>query len=94
LVCYQREEDLQAFGLDFSAIHIFYDAGSLIGEWIQTDFQAPKLVTGVITQGRHRDYAQWITSFKIAYGNDTNRMSNIVDHDFKDKVIKTIITCT
>ena len=38
-------------------------------QWLQVDLRVPTLVTGVATQGR-QDYAQWVTSYGIAYSLD------------------------
>ena len=51
-----------------------------IGEWIQVDLEAATFVTGVITQGRDDtiDGIQYVSSYKIAYGNTTNNIQEII----------------
>ncbi|CAK8689351.1 lactadherin-like [Clavelina lepadiformis] len=54
--------------------------------WVQVDLRRPTLITGVVTQGRpatpgRPDLAYWVTSYKVAYGNNT-------DH-FQFQVIQT-----
>ena len=48
-----------------------------INEWIQVDLEAATFVTGVITQGRG-DLVQYVSSYKIAYGNTTNNIQVII----------------
>ncbi|CAK8680029.1 unnamed protein product [Clavelina lepadiformis] len=53
-------------------------AGPLtVGDWIQVDFKKPTFVTGIVTQGRPQNSNQWVTSYKISYGNSTNQMQVI-----------------
>ena len=48
------------------------------GEWIQVDFGRPQHLTGVITQGRgHVPYAQWVTTFRLAFSGDGTTFRNI-----------------
>ena len=51
-----------------------------IGEWIQVDLEAATFVTGVITQGRGDTIngVQYVSSYKIAYGNTTNNIQEII----------------
>ncbi|CAK8680033.1 unnamed protein product [Clavelina lepadiformis] len=44
------------------------------GEWIQVDLKSPTFLTGVVTQGRPSDYQNWVTSYKISFGNSTSEM--------------------
>nr|XP_039260776.1 lactadherin-like [Styela clava] len=46
------------------------------GEWLQVDFGRPKLVGGIITQGRE-SYDQWVRSFKISCGRTTSSLATI-----------------
>ncbi|XP_077973596.1 lactadherin-like [Styela clava] len=49
------------------------------GEWLQVDFGRPKLVGGIITQGRL--YARaWVTSFAISCGLSTSSLTTIQEH--------------
>ncbi|CAK8674340.1 unnamed protein product [Clavelina lepadiformis] len=45
-----------------------------VGQWIRVDLQYPNYVTGVVTQGRPLESQQWVTSYKIAYGNTTSAL--------------------
>ncbi|XP_039252070.2 lactadherin-like [Styela clava] len=56
----------------------------VIGEWHQVDFNAPKPIGGIVTQGR-LDYDQWVRSFKISYGNSTSAMITIRENG-SDKI--------
>ena len=61
-----------------------------IGEWIQVDFEAATFVTGVITQGRG-DAVQYVSSYKIAYGNTTNNIQEIIGENGDPIVSKKLI---
>jgi hypothetical protein len=39
-------------------------------QWIQVDLGQLTKVTRVATQGRHRDYNQWVTSYSLLYSMD------------------------
>ena len=56
-----------------------------VGQWIQVDLKTPTYVTGVATQGRY-NYPQWVTSYKISYGNSPNALQNIQDRNGRDLV--------
>ena len=52
----------------------FVSAGWRAGEgntnqWLQVDLQQTTRVIGIATQGRH-DYDQWVTKYKLQYGDD------------------------
>ena len=38
-------------------------------QWLQADLGSSKKVTYLATQGRNA-YSQWVTSYKVEYGND------------------------
>ena len=38
-------------------------------QWLQFNLGKPTLITAIRTQGRH-DYNQWVTSYKVYFGND------------------------
>ena len=40
-----------------------------IHQWIQVAFNVPRLVTGIVTQGRH-NVDQWVTKFKVQTSDD------------------------
>ena len=37
-------------------------------QWIQVDFGAPKMVSGIMMQGREEE-AQWVTRYRVEYKN-------------------------
>ncbi|XP_072019705.1 lactadherin-like [Amphiura filiformis] len=40
-------------------------------QWIQVNLMLPKLVTGLVTQGRPDvNYPRWVTQYQVQYGND------------------------
>ncbi|KAI8490945.1 hypothetical protein Bbelb_313640 [Branchiostoma belcheri] len=59
---------------------------TFIGQWLQVDLGETKRVTGVITQGRQRDYEQWVTSYKLQYGADGATWTTYTGSDGSDKV--------
>ena len=60
----------------------------LAGEWIQVDLKKPTRVVAVVTQGCNEpaNYQQWITSFKISFGNSADAMQIIKQEDGSDLV--------
>ena len=64
-----------------------------INEWIQVDLEAATFVTGVITQGRGdtSSEVQYISSYKIAYGNTTNNIQEIIGENDDPIVSKKLI---
>ncbi|XP_039261982.2 lactadherin-like [Styela clava] len=54
------------------------------GEWLQIDFGTPKLIGGIITQGRPI-HSQWVRSFKISCGSSTSSLTTI-KHNNSDKI--------
>ena len=38
--------------------------------WIQVDLMVPTWIVGVKTQGRHGNYLQWVTKFKVQYSEN------------------------
>ncbi|XP_077972466.1 lactadherin-like [Styela clava] len=55
-----------------------------IGEWHQVDFDASTLIGGIVTQGCPI-CDEWVTSFKILYGNSTSAMKTIQENG-SDKI--------
>ena len=51
--------------------------------WLQVDLGSPTRVVGVITQGRPNTdkWEQWVTSYKILYGNSTLTLEKIQNQD-------------
>ena len=49
-------------------------------QWIQVDLETPKLVTGVVTQGRPTSKEEWVQSFQIQYGNSVNNLQTIANN--------------
>ena len=62
-----------------------YHIADRVGEWLQVDLTTPTKVTGVITHGG-RDFGQWITSYKVAYGNATCCLTTIKDGNGRNMV--------
>ena len=56
-----------------------------MGHWLQVDLKIPMYVTGAVTQGRY-DFDQWVTSYKIRYGNSIDEMQFIQDSNGDDIV--------
>jgi len=52
-------------------------------QWIQVDLLESRKVTGIVTQGRANGdkYDQYMTSFKIRYGDDESKLWPIVKED-------------
>ena len=50
-----------------------------LGEWIQVDLRNPTRVVAVITQGLNYPgtVEEWVTSYKISYGNSTTSLQVI-----------------
>ena len=47
-------------------------------QWIQVNLGIPRLITGIITQGRHgRD--EWVTRYKVQYTDDGVNWQYVVD---------------
>ncbi|XP_076817818.1 lactadherin-like isoform X3 [Clavelina lepadiformis] len=51
-----------------------------VGDWTQVDFKTPTFITGIVTQGRPQAGPQWVTSYKISYGNSTKQMRVIQEN--------------
>ena len=43
-----------------------------LNQWFQIDLGIDISVTFVATQGRNLHYSQWVTNYKLLYGNDGN----------------------
>ena len=54
------------------------DADMNVDQWIQVDLRASKLVSGIVLQGRE-DYSQWVTTYKVEYGDDGNSFQYVTD---------------
>ncbi|KAI8510962.1 hypothetical protein Bbelb_118780 [Branchiostoma belcheri] len=57
-----------------------------IGQWLQIDLGEMTRVTGVITQGRQRDIAQWVTSYKLQFSADGATWTTYASSDGSDEV--------
>ena len=59
------------------------------GEWLQVDFLQPKYLTAIVTQGRFdvENDMQYVTTFKMSYGNSTNEMLMMREDNGEEKVI-------
>ncbi|XP_035669874.1 EGF-like repeat and discoidin I-like domain-containing protein 3 [Branchiostoma floridae] len=54
--------------------------------WLQVDLGDIKHITGTVTQGRHWNHAQWVTSYKLQHSTDATRWTTYADSDGSDKV--------
>ena len=54
--------------------------------WVQVDLGRPRLIVGVITQGRD-GHNQWVTSYHLSYSNTTSDFA-IVRYDDKDHLFQ------
>ena len=61
-------------------------------QWIQVNFGIPRLVTGIITQGRNGD-DQWVTRYKVQYGDDGISWEYAVDSKQNKTVISYPFNC-
>ena len=43
-------------------------------QWLQVDLQKKTRVTRIATQGRNAEYSQWVTKYKLQYGDDENTL--------------------
>ena len=57
-----------------------------VGEWLQVDFRFQTQIVGVITQGRPAGYDDWVTAYKILYGDSDTKLESIMDYCDRDKV--------
>ncbi|XP_078610887.1 lactadherin-like [Branchiostoma floridae x Branchiostoma japonicum] len=60
--------------------------GGKTGTWLQVDLGKMFYVTGTITQGRHWNAAEWVTSYKLQYSTDAARWTTYSGSDGSDKV--------
>ncbi|XP_078579142.1 EGF-like repeat and discoidin I-like domain-containing protein 3 [Branchiostoma floridae x Branchiostoma japonicum] len=54
--------------------------------WLQVDLGDIKHITGTVTQGRHWNHAQWVTSYKLQHSTDATRWTTYAGSDGSDKV--------
>ncbi|CAK8680065.1 unnamed protein product [Clavelina lepadiformis] len=61
------------------------------GDWIQVDLKVSTFVTAVVTQGRPLGdrFDQWVTSYKIAYGNSTGNLK-VLQRGGRDIVLQVV----
>ena len=45
-----------------------------LNQWLQVDLQKKTRVTRIATQGRNAEYSQWVTKYKLQYGDDENTL--------------------
>ena len=59
-----------------------------LDEWIQVDLRNPTRVVAVVTQGINYDgnEQEWVTSYKISYGNSTTSLQVIQNESGSDLV--------
>ena len=71
-------------------LHIYYQFVEQQEEWLQVDFETPKLVAGVVTQGNQQD-DQWLTGYRIGYSNTSSNFQLVNDIAGNNKVRKKYI---
>ena len=55
--------------------------------WIQVDLKTNEHIKGVITQGRAKNYEQWVTSYQVMYKiNGQNNFETIKSENGQPKV--------
>lgn len=54
-------------------------------DWLQVDYLKQKTIYGVVTTGRP-NVAQWVTKYRISYGDNPNALTFIKDAAGADKV--------
>ena len=59
-----------------------------LGEWIQVDLRNPTRVVAVVTQGFNYPgiVRNWVTSYKISYGNSTTSLQVVQNESGSDLV--------
>ena len=45
-----------------------------LNQWLQADLLKKTRVTRIATQGRNAEYSQWVTEYKLQYGEDENTL--------------------
>ena len=45
-----------------------------LNQWLQVDLLNKTRVTRIATQGRNAEYSQWVTKYKLQYGEDENTL--------------------
>ena len=45
-----------------------------LNQWLQVDLQKKTRVTRIATQGRNAEFSQWVTKYKLQYGEDENTL--------------------
>ncbi|KAI8505144.1 hypothetical protein Bbelb_172530 [Branchiostoma belcheri] len=57
-------------------------------QWLQVDLGKLAEVWGVVTQGRFRDYKQWVTTYKLSFSTDGNTWRPYRDSSGRQKVLQ------
>lgn len=62
-----------------SSVHVgAWSAATLdTNQWIQVDLQKTSLLKGVVIQGRHNTYNQWVTEFKVLHSADCQNWTTV-----------------
>ena len=45
-----------------------------LNQWLQVDLQKKTGVARIATQGRNAEFSQWVTKYKLQYGEDENTL--------------------
>ena len=56
-------------------------------QWLQVDLGSPIRVVGVITHGRPTHYNQWVSSYKIRYGDSTSNLVTIQNQESRGDLV-------
>eukprot|EP00058_Branchiostoma_floridae_P026396 XP_002611887.1 hypothetical protein BRAFLDRAFT_106816 [Branchiostoma floridae] len=56
-------------------------------QWLQVDLGKLAEVWGVLTQGRFRDYVEWVTTYKLHFSTDGDTWRPYTDRAGREKVI-------
>ena len=57
-----------------------------LNQWIQVDLRTLKTVSGIVIQGRSDWGTQWVTKYKVQYGNDGMHWQTVKDANGEDAV--------
>ncbi|XP_066290420.1 discoidin, CUB and LCCL domain-containing protein 2-like isoform X2 [Branchiostoma lanceolatum] len=57
-------------------------------QWLQVDLGKVAEVWGVVTQGRFRDYKEWVTTYKLHFSTDGNNWASYTDGSGRQKVFQ------
>ena len=59
-----------------------------VGHWIQVDLGSTRSISAIVTQGRGRA-AQWVTTYKVQFGDDQDNLKYVTEINGEEKVKQT-----